>query len=86
MEYRPNFTAKPLDCVRGKIHGNLKYLHLRIKMRFFLFTEYQHLMNGIGIKRLNTGLGLNITDFATNNCFFILDLSPEQCNNSHLHG
>ena len=35
MEYRPNFKAKPLDCVRGKIHGNLKYLHLRIKMRFF---------------------------------------------------
>ena len=53
---------------------------------FFFFTEYQHLMNGVGVKRLNTGLDLTIKDFAVNNCFFILDLSPEQCNNSHLHG
>ena len=56
------------------------------KKFFFCFTEYQHLMNGVGVKRLNTGLDLTIKDFAVNNCFFILDLSPEQCNNSHLHG
>ena len=42
-------------------------------------------MNGVGIKKLNSGLALNIKEFVENNCFFILDLSPEQCNNSHLH-
>ena len=35
---------------------------------------------------MNSGLGLTITEFAKNNCFFTLDLSPEQCNHSHLHG
>ena len=35
---------------------------------------------------MNTGLGLSVQEFATNNCFFTLDLSPEQCNHSHIHG
>ena len=35
---------------------------------------------------MSSGLGLNINEFASNNCFFTLDLSPEQCNHSHLHG
>ena len=86
MEYRPNFKATPLDCVRGNIHLYLKSIYFRITTEFFYFTEYQHLMNGVGIKRLDSGLALNITEFAANNCFFILDLSPEQCNNSHIHG
>ena len=43
-------------------------------------------MDGIGVKRLNSGIGIDIKDFATNNCFFVLDLTPEQCNNTHLHG
>ena len=77
MEYRPNFKATPLDCVRGNTHLYLKSIYFRITTEFFY---------GVGIKRLNTGLALNITEFAANNCFFILDLSPEQCNNSHIHG
>ena len=63
MEYRPDFKATPVNCVR----------------------EYQHLMNAIGIKRLNAGIGIGIKDFAANCCFWILDMSPEQCNNAHLH-
>ena len=63
MEYRPDFTATPVNCVR----------------------EYQHLMNAIGIKRLNTGVGIGIKDFATNCCFWVLDTTPEQCNNAHMH-
>ena len=63
MEYKPDFTSTPVNCVR----------------------EYQHLMNSIGIKRLNTGVAINMKDFATNCCFWVLDLTPEQCNNSHVH-
>ena len=63
MEYRPNFKAKPVDCVR----------------------EYQHLLDSIGIKRHNTGVGIKLEDYATNCCFWALDLTPEQCNNSHVH-
>ena len=47
--------------------------------------EYQHLMNAIGIKRLNSGVTLTVADFAKTSAFFVLDLTPEQCNNSHLH-
>ena len=47
--------------------------------------EYQHLMNAIGIKRLNSGVTMTGADFAKTSCFFVLDLTPEQCNNSHLH-
>ena len=50
------------------------------------FLEYTHFLDGIGVKRLNSGIGIDIKDFATNNCFFVLDLTPEQCNNTHLHG
>ena len=53
---------------------------------FYFFTEYQHLLNSVGIKRMNSSLGLTIQEFAENNCFFVLDLSPEQCNHSHIHG
>ena len=63
MEYKPDFKATPVNCVR----------------------EYQHLMNSIGIKRLNAGVAINMKDFATNCCFWVLDLTPEQCNNSHVH-
>ena len=48
--------------------------------------EYQHLMNAIGVKRLNSGVAITVADFAKTSCFFVLDLTPEQCNNSHLHG
>ena len=64
MEYKPNFKATPLDCVR----------------------EYQHLLNAIGIKKFNSGNGITIEDFAKTTCFFVVDLTPEQCNNAHLHG
>ena len=47
--------------------------------------EYQHLLSAIGVKRLNTGVGINLKDFATNCCFWILDFNPEQCNNTHVH-
>ena len=47
--------------------------------------EYQHLMNSIGIKRLNTGVAITLKDWATNCCFWILDFNPEQCNNNHVH-
>lgn len=43
-------------------------------------------MNSVGVKRMNGGLGLTIQEFKENNCFFTLDLSPEQCNHSHIHG
>ena len=35
MEYRPNFEAKPLDCIRGKMHGYLKCVHIRVTMKIF---------------------------------------------------
>ena len=44
--------------------------------------EYQHLMNAIGIKRLNSGLGISMDDFAAHRCIWVLDMTPEQCNNS----
>ena len=62
-EYRPDFTAANVDCVR----------------------EYQHFLDSIGIKRLNSGVGITIQDFATHCCFWILDLTPEKCNNNHVH-
>lgn len=46
--------------------------------------EYQHLMNSIGIKRLNSGLDITMEDFASNCCIWVLDMNPEQCNNSTL--
>ena len=55
-------------------------------MIFLLLTEYQHLLNSIGIKRMNGGGCLSIQEFYTNNCFYTLDLSPEQCNHAHIHG
>ena len=69
------------------MYSNISNKFIRITNHFFLLhTEYQHLMNSVGIKRMNTGLGLSVEEFATNNCFFTLDLSPEQCNHSHIHG
>ena len=50
-----------------------------------MILEYTHFLDAIGVKRLNSGIGIDIQDFATNNLFFCLDLNPEQCNNSHLH-
>ena len=47
--------------------------------------EYQHLMNTIGIKRLNSGVGITLKDFAKHCCIFTLDNTPEQCNNNHVH-
>ena len=48
--------------------------------------EYQHFMNAIGVKRLNTGVAITIEDFVNTCTFFVLDLTPEQCNNHHTHG
>ena len=42
-------------------------------------------MDSIGVKRLNTGVGITVADFAATSCFFILDRTPEMCNNAHLH-
>ena len=50
-----------------------------------MILEYTHFLDAIGVKRLNSGIGIDIQDFATNNLFFCLELNPEQCNNSHLH-
>ena len=44
--------------------------------------EYMHMHEALGIRRLNSGLGINQQDFAKNNCFFVLDLSSDQCNNA----
>ena len=44
--------------------------------------EYIHMHDALGIRRLNSGLGINQKDFAKNNCFFVLDLSSDQCNNA----
>ena len=57
-----------------------------IFLKFNYLLEYSHFLDGIGVKRLNSGIGIDIKDFATNHCFFVLDLTPEQCNNTHLHG
>ena len=35
---------------------------------------------------MNGGGCLSIQEFATNNCFYTLDTSPEQCNHAHIHG
>ena len=43
-------------------------------------------MNCVGVKRMNSGACLKVEEFYTNNCFWALDLSPEQCNHSHIHG
>jgi len=42
-------------------------------------------MDSIGVKRLNSGVGITVAYFATTSCLFILDRTPEMCNNSHLH-
>ena len=84
MEYKPNFEAKPVDCLRGIFFK--RFLHTKqIFLNVFIFLEYTHFLDAIGVKRLNSGIGIDITDFATNNFFCCLDLNPEQCNNSHLH-
>ena len=44
--------------------------------------EYIHMHDALGVRRLNSGLGISQKDFATNNCFFVLDLSSDQCNNA----
>ena len=49
------------------------------------YREYQHLMNTIGIKRLNSGVGITLKDFVKHCCIFTLDNTPEQCNNNHVH-
>ena len=44
--------------------------------------EYIHMHDALGVRRLNSGLGITQKDFAKNNCFFVLDLSSDQCNNA----
>ena len=47
--------------------------------------EYIHMHDALGVRRLNSGIWINLMDYKTNNCFFVLDLSSDQCNNAHTH-
>ena len=44
--------------------------------------EYIHMHDALGVRRLNSGIGISQEDFSKCNCFFVLDLSSDQCNNA----
>jgi len=47
--------------------------------------EYRWFLDNIGIAHDNESNDISLEDFKSNSCFFAFDLSPELCNNYHIH-
>ena len=47
--------------------------------------EYIAMHDQLGVRRLNSGIGITLKDFKKNSCFWVLDLSADLCNNAHTH-
>ena len=47
--------------------------------------EYIAMHDQLGVRRLNSGIGITLNEFKKNCCFWVLDLSADLCNNAHTH-
>lgn len=73
INLRVNGVRVPQDALTPDFANN-RY------MRAFL-----HVFQNTGKFRVNGGNGITAEDFATRNCLFPFDISPDMCNNFHHH-